>query len=122
MKPASFRLSLSAFAALVLSAAWFCAAPALAQAPPHLLLSTADFARLNQLAQTHPWAARQRQAILDEADAFPASYEKRFGLTSEELPPEGGQWLHYYACPDTGSLLKFVPQQIDATRRSNRRT
>jgi hypothetical protein len=26
-----------------------------------------------------------------------------------ELPPEGGQWLHYYACPDTGTLLEFHP-------------
>ena len=26
-----------------------------------------------------------------------------------ELPPEGGQWLHYYACPDTGSALVFHP-------------
>ncbi len=80
-----------------------------AQAPPHLLLDEADFARLNQLAEEQPWAARQRQAILDEAAAFPASYEKRFGLKGFELPPEGGQWLHYYACPNTGSLLVFRP-------------
>ena len=80
-----------------------------AQAPPHLLLDKADFARLNQLAKQQPWAARQRQAILDEAAAFPASYEKRFGLSSFELPPEGGQWMHYYACPDTGSELVFHP-------------
>lgn len=93
---------------LVLSAAAF-AASSVAQAPPHILLSPADFPRLNELARTQPWAAKQRQAILAQADAFPASYEKRFGLTSLELPPKGGQWLHYYACPDTGSLLKFVP-------------
>jgi len=80
-----------------------------AQAPPHLLLDTTDFTRLNQLAKQQPWAARQREAILDEAAAFPASYEKRFGLTGFELPPEGGQWMHYYACPDTGSQLEFHP-------------
>ena len=80
-----------------------------AQAPPHILLGIQDFARLNELARTEPWAAKQRQAILDEAAAFPESYEKRFGLHSMELPPEGGQWLHYYACPDTGSELQFHP-------------
>lgn len=80
-----------------------------AQAPPHLLLDKADFQRLNQLAKNYHWAARQRQAILDEAAAFPASYEKRFGLDALELPPEGGQWLHYYACPETGTELQFHP-------------
>jgi hypothetical protein len=84
-------------------------APAIAQDPPHILLTTQDFSRLNELARQQPWAAKQRQAILDEAAAFPASYEKRFGLTAMELPPEGGQWLHYYACPDTGSALVFHP-------------
>jgi len=79
------------------------------QAPPHLLLGKADFVRLNALARQQPWAARQRQAILDEAKAFPVSYETRFGLQSFALPPEGGQWLHYYACPDTGSQLEFHP-------------
>lgn len=80
-----------------------------AQDPPHILLTVQDFARLNEIARQQSWAARQRQAILDEANAFPASYEKQFGLTSMELPPEGGQWLHYYACPDTGSTLQFQP-------------
>ncbi len=79
------------------------------QAPPHIILDKADFARLNDLAKAQPWAAKQRQAILDEAAAFPESYEKKFGLASMELPPEGGQWLHYYACPDTGSALVFHP-------------
>jgi hypothetical protein len=81
----------------------------MAQAPPHLLLSTADFTRLNELSRTQPWAAKQKQAIIDEAAAFPESYEKKFGLSSVELPPEGGQWFHYYACPDTGSQLVFHP-------------
>jgi len=105
MKPL-FRLF---FSALVLFALPFTAALLAAQAPPHLLLDKADFARLNQLAQQQPWAAKQRQAILDEAAAFPASYQQRFGLATLELPPEGGQWLHYYACPDTGSQLEFHP-------------
>jgi hypothetical protein len=93
----------------ILTAAAFAAQRLPAQAPPHLLLDKSDFVRLNQIAKEQPWAAKQRQAILDQADAFPASYEKNFGLKEFELPPEGGQWLHYYACPDTGSQLKFEP-------------
>ena len=95
--------------------ALFCAAPTVLTAqnarpePPHILLDVQDFVRLNALAKQQPWAAKQRQAILDEAEAFPGSYERRFGLTSMELPPDGGQWLHYYACPDTGSALVFHP-------------
>ncbi|MDR3793038.1 MAG: heparinase II/III family protein [Terracidiphilus sp.] len=100
----------SALASLaVLTVAAFAAQTLPAQALPHLLLDKSDFVRLNQLAKDQPWAAKQRQAILDQADAFPASYEKRYGLASFELPPEGGQWMHYYACPDTGSPLRFEP-------------
>lgn len=95
--------------ALILVAAGLFYRTSIAQAPPHILLDKSDFDRLNALAQAQPWAAKQRQAIIDQATAFPESYEKRFGLTSLELPPEGGQWLHYYACPDTGSLLEFHP-------------
>jgi hypothetical protein len=102
----TFKLHLSL---LVLIALGFTAAFSLAQAPPHILLGKADFVRLNELARTQPWAAKQREAIIQQAAAFPESYEKRFGLSSVELPPEGGQWLHYYACPDTGSLLVFHP-------------
>jgi len=101
-----FRLQ---WAALLLIATGLLASRSIAQAPPHLLLSPADFTRLNELARTQPWAAKQRAAILKEADEFPDSYEKRFGLTSLELPPEGGQWAHDYVCPDTGTELKFHP-------------
>lgn len=94
---------------LVLIVTGFTSNLLIAQAPPHILLGKADFVRLNELARTQPWAAKQREAIIEQAAAFPESYEKRFGLNSVELPPEGGQWLHYYACPDTGSLLVFHP-------------
>ncbi|HEV2487628.1 MAG TPA: heparinase II/III family protein [Terracidiphilus sp.] len=100
------KLHLSAF---VLIAFGFTSTLSIAQAPPHILLGKAEFVRLNELARTQPWAAKQREAIIQQAAAFPESYERRFGLNSVELPPEGGQWLHYYACPDTGSLLVFHP-------------
>jgi len=110
MKTAAVRVVRFFWLAVVLIAGSFSnELMAQAPAPPHILLSTADFARLNELAKKEPWAAKQREAILKEAADFPASYEKRFGLSSMELPPEGGQWLHYYACPDTGSELQFHP-------------
>lgn len=109
MKPQVATVLKLHFFALILIATGLLAGRLAAQAPPHILLDKADFVRLNELARTQPWAAKQRQAIIDQAAAFPESYEKRFGLTSVELPPEGGQWLHYYACPDTGSLLVFHP-------------
>ncbi len=83
---------------------------------PALFLSNQDFAERNTLAQREPWAGAQRAALLAEADQFPASYEQRFGFKSPELPPEGGQWLHYYACPDTGTQLTFVPPDQNICR------
>lgn len=57
----SSKLQMSAigFIAIALSSTL-----SIAQAPPHLLLSTADFTRLNELARTQPWAAKQKQAII----------------------------------------------------------
>ncbi|GAA3766760.1 heparinase II/III domain-containing protein [Terriglobus aquaticus] len=61
------------------------------------------------LAKRQPWAAEQRDLILKQAAEYPAAYEQEFGLTTPEIPPEGGQWLHYYACPQTGTKLVFHP-------------
>ena len=96
------------FAVLLLSSALSFAQPG-AQMPPHLLLGPEDFPRLNELARNQPWAKKQREKIIEEAAAFPQSYEKKYGLKSLELPPEGAQWAHLYVCPDTGSELKFKP-------------
>ncbi len=85
------------FAVLLLSSALSFAQPG-AQMPPHLLLGPEDFPRLNELARNQPWAKKQREKIIEEAAAFPQSYEK-----------EGAQWAHLYVCPDTGSELKFKP-------------
>lgn len=76
---------------------------------PTLFLSEGDFVRIRHLAETQGWAKKQRDAILAYAAGFPQSYEKQFGLTSVELPPEGGQWGHYYVCPETGRQLVFHP-------------
>ncbi len=86
-----------------------CAGTRLLAQQPALFLSNRELAERNALAQREDWAGAQRVALLAEADQFPASYEQRFGLKGPELPPEGGQWLHYYACSETGTQLKFVP-------------
>ena len=86
--------------------------PAVAQQAadsPHLFLTAKDFVRIRKLALEEPWAARAKVEIVKEADAFPESYEKQFGLKDVELPPEGGQWGHYYACPQSGRQLVFTP-------------
>lgn len=76
---------------------------------PSLFLTLQDLQARAEIARHEPWAEASMKALLQEADAFPQSYEKRFGLKSVEFPPEGGQWLHWYVCPDTGTPLKFVP-------------
>jgi len=86
--------------------------PAVAQRSddgPHLFLTSKDFVRIRKLAEDEPWAKREKDEIVKEADAFPESYEQRFGLKDVELPPEGGQWGHYYACPESGRQLVFSP-------------
>jgi hypothetical protein len=76
---------------------------------PSLFLSNKDFQDRAEVAHHEPWAKASLQQLIHEADDFPASYEKRFGLSSVELPSQGGQWLHWYVCPDTGTPLQFRP-------------
>lgn len=92
----------------VVALLFFAARDEVAQSPS-LFLTSQDFRARTELAQHQPWAKASLDQLIQEANAFPASYEKRFGLTSVELPPQGGQWLHWYVCPDTGTPLKFVP-------------
>jgi hypothetical protein len=76
---------------------------------PRLFLTLSELKSRNHLADREGWAKEQRDSILKEAAAFPQSYERKYGVTGAALTPEGGQWLHYYACPDTGTLLTFHP-------------
>jgi hypothetical protein len=76
---------------------------------PSLMMTLADFHQRSLIAQREPWARADLANLIHEADDFPASYEKSFGLSSVQLPPEGGQWLHWYVCPATGSKLEFHP-------------
>jgi oligo-alginate lyase len=76
---------------------------------PSLFLSQEDFKSRKQLAGREPWAKQSLDALITEADSFPRSYMQRFGLADAAPPPEGGQWLHWYACPETGRPLEFRP-------------
>ena len=76
---------------------------------PSLMMTQNDFHERGEIAQREPWARADLMSLIQDADQFEASYEKRFGLTSVELPPEGGQWLHWYVCPETGTELQFRP-------------
>ena len=49
-----------------------------------------DFHERAEIAQREPWARADLTSLIQDADQFPASYEKRFGLTSVNLPPKAG--------------------------------
>jgi hypothetical protein len=76
---------------------------------PSLFMGQEDFTARLQLAQREPWAKQSLDALIQRADQFPQSYTERFGLSEAVPPPEGGQWLHWYVCPDTGRHLEFRP-------------
>jgi hypothetical protein len=88
----------------VVSAPWFASAQ-----QPSLFLSQDDFKARLQLAQREPWAKASYDALLKEADDFPRSYITRFGTPDAAPPSEGGAWLHWYACPESGRPLQFHP-------------
>lgn len=74
---------------------------------PRLLLNSEDFSRIERAAQALPWAAAARAAIVQAASDWPATHNKRYGLSEWELPPEGGQWTLWYVCPTHGVSLQF---------------
>jgi len=87
---------------------WLLLAAALAAwGGPRLLLTAEDFARIEQLSQSAPWAASVRAGIVQAAESWPAAHNQRFGLKQWELPPEGGQWSQWYVCPRHGVSLQF---------------
>lgn len=86
-----------------------CASCHLIAQGPSLFMTEGDFTARRQLAEREPWANKSLDLLLKEADDFPRSYMQRFGLTDAAPPPEGGQWLHWYACPGSGTPLEFHP-------------
>ena len=74
-----------------------------------VLLNDADRARVNATAEKYPWASAAKANILKAADSFPQAHLDRFELIELALPPEGGQWWHWYVCPAQGTRLRFEP-------------
>ena len=79
---------------------WLAAMPftfALAGEHPSLLLNPEGVARLKQRIDKVPWAGAQFESLRRRVDA---------ALGEEvELPPRGGNWYHWYVCPDHGNRL-----------------
>jgi hypothetical protein len=76
---------------------------------PHLFLSLNDITERNAIADREFWARAARDQMMQVASALPDTYNKRYGLATFAVPTEGGQWLHWYVCPDTGKHLEFHP-------------
>ncbi len=74
-----------------------------------VLFTPADLERVNATAAEYSWASAAKANILKAADSFPQGHLDRFGLTELALPPEGGQWWHWYVCPGQGTRLRFEP-------------
>ncbi len=94
---------------LVLCLLLLCAALSSPGQEPSLFMSKEDFAARLRIAQREPWAKDDLATLIRAAENFPQSYTDRYGLSEALVPPEGGQWLHWYACPDSGRHLEFHP-------------
>ncbi|MDZ4798422.1 MAG: heparinase II/III family protein [Bryobacteraceae bacterium] len=77
-------------------------------AQPRLFVNDADVERIRTMAVTERWADAALATILRIADTFPQAHLTRFGLKTLELPPDGGQWYHWYVCPTHGVRLAYT--------------
>jgi hypothetical protein len=84
-------------------------------------LGDADIARIRDTADRYRWAADVRTNLINAAEAWPQSHLSRYGLRELALPPEGGQWWHWYVCPSTGVRLRFEPPNGHVCPSDNRR-
>ncbi|MGB1252678.1 MAG: heparinase II/III domain-containing protein, partial [Candidatus Promineifilaceae bacterium] len=78
-----------------------------AQANPRLLLNSADFTRINNLAATTPWAADVVDEIINSAENWEQTFTTTYHIDQWHLPPLGGQWSPYYTCPDNVTPLSY---------------
>jgi hypothetical protein len=76
---------------------------------PHLFINATEIAERNAIADREPWARSARDEMMKVAAGFPEAYNRHYGLSAFAVPTEGGQWLHWYVCPDTGRHLEFHP-------------
>ena len=84
-------------------------------------LNDADITRIRDTADRYRWAADARTNLINAAEAWPQSHLSRYGLRELALPPEGGQWWHWYVCPSTGVRLRFEPPNGHVCPSDNRR-
>lgn len=75
-----------------------------AELPPHprLLLSRERIAELKERADRYDWARTEWTSLKKRADE---NLDRQV-----ELPPRGGNWAHWYACPTHGCPLKTGKQ------------
>lgn len=78
---------------------------------PSLLANASDFARIDALARTEPWAAAVRADLLRRADLWPAAYLQAYGLKQWTAPWQRGGWASNYICPEHGVRLEFSPER-----------
>lgn len=76
---------------------------------PSLLLGPADFARLQAMARTEPWAGQIISEFVQAAEKWPQSHVQHYGLERWAPPAEGGGWGNHYICPEHGAALTFAP-------------
>ncbi len=69
---------------------------------PRLLFNSEGIAQLKERVNRYDWAKVQWDALKKRADA--ALKE------TVNLPPRGGNWWHYYACPKHGASLRMGKQ------------
>jgi len=80
------------------------------------LLTPSDYARIEEWTSQQRWASDARAAIIATAQAWPKSHLDRYGLRELAVPPEGGQWPHWYVCPVHGVALEY---RLPNTHRCN---
>lgn len=81
--------------------------PLAGRAHPALLMDADDATRINDWASRLAWASSRRDAIIADADGWPADFESLYGVSPWALPPEGGQWGMWYVCPTHGVYLSY---------------
>lgn len=66
------------------------------RAHPRTVLNQQDFVRMKNWATTTNWAGGVVNGILVQANNWKTNYANKYNLASWKLPPEGGQWWHWY--------------------------
>ncbi len=74
--------------------------PELPRSSRPIILSVEEIAAAKRKAAEHDWAKSFLDGIIARGEKLLA--------TEIDVPDKGGQWTHYYSCPDHGARLKTV--------------